>query len=73
MVPTRQCSPLTHQWVGVTLWGHTTAQWRMTEESLQAQWLYQVRLENLYTSPKLENVEHSGGEPEKAATMSTCT
>ena len=45
MVPTRQCSPLTHQWVGVTLWGHTTAQWRMTEESLQRQWLYQVRLE----------------------------
>ena len=46
-VPTRQCSPLTHQWVGVTLWGHTAAQWRMPEESLQRLWLYQVRVEPL--------------------------
>ena len=42
MVPTRQCSPSTHQWV--ILWGHTTAQWRMSGERLQRQWLYQVRL-----------------------------
>ena len=27
------------------LWGSTTAQWRMTEEGLQRQWLYQVKVE----------------------------
>ena len=46
-VPIRQCSPLTHQWVGVTLRGHTAAQWRMTRESLQRQWIYhQVRFDH---------------------------
>ena len=43
MVPTRQCSPLTHQWI--TWWGRTPAQWRISGESLQRQWLYQVRRE----------------------------
>ena len=48
-VRTRQCSPLTHQWVRVTLWGDTTAQWRMSGESLQRQWIYhQVRLDLMY-------------------------
>ena len=45
MVPTRQCSPLTHHYIIVVLWGSTTVQWRMTEEGLQRQWLYQVSLE----------------------------
>ena len=46
MVPTRKCSPSTHQSVGMTLWGHTTAQWRISGKGLQRQWLYQVRLEH---------------------------
>ena len=35
-------------WIRIALWGHTTAQWRMTGEVLQRQWLYQVRLESLH-------------------------
>ena len=40
MVPTRRCSPLTHQWIQVTSQGYTSVQWRIPGEVTQKVWLY---------------------------------